>query len=105
MRLKRPLRWHLDGSKTKACKGTKTWNIAKHAFKALKRHARQSNKHGNGTEMTYRMIPNHQNNAKMACYTCTYSRPTSPNTKELFNACKDQPKRLWTELKHGKIST
>ena len=60
----------------------KTWSIATHAFKALKRHARQSNKHGNGTEMAYRMIPNHQNNAKLACYTCTYSRPTSPKCKE-----------------------
>ena len=39
----------------------KTWSIATHAFKALKRHARQSNKHVNGTEMACRMIPNHQN--------------------------------------------
>ena len=76
-----------------------------YASKALKRHARHTHKHGDGTEITYKVISNHQNNAKMACYTCTYSRPTSPNTNELYNACKGRPKRLWTELKHDKIST
>ena len=67
--------------KTKACTIGQNKEHATHASKALKRHASQSNKHGNVTEMAYRMVPIHQNNAKMACYTCTYSRPTSPKYK------------------------
>ena len=88
-----------------ACIDTKTWSIATQASKALKRHARQSNKHGNGTEITCGGTPNHQFDAKMSCYTCTYSRLTSPNTKELYQACQNRPKHLWTDLKHGRIST
>ena len=83
----------------------KTWSIATHASKASKGHARQSSKHENGTEIACKVAPNHQIDAKMSCYTCTYSRLTSPNTKDLYQACKAHPKRLWTELKHDKMST
>ena len=78
---------------------------ATHASKASKGHARQSSKHENGTEITCRVTPNHQINAKMSYYTCTYLRPTSQNAKRLYDACQNQPKHLWTDLKHVKIST
>ena len=75
---------------------------ATHASKASKRHARQSSKHENGTEIACRVVPNHHTNAKMPCFTFICSRPTSPNTKELYQACQNQPKHLWTNLKHAR---
>ena len=57
---------------------------APHASKTLKGHARQSNKHGNRTEIRCKAVPNHLNDASNAYYTSAYLRPTSPNTKELY---------------------
>ena len=91
--------------KTKAWTNGQNKEHATHASKASKGHARQSSKHENRTEIAYRVAPNHQNNAKMPCYTFIYSRPTSLNTKELYDACQIRPKQPRTDLEHGKTCT
>ena len=78
---------------------------ATHAFKALKRCPRQANKHDKGTEIICRVAPNHRNDASNTYYTFTYLKHTRSNTNELCYACQDKHKQLWTDLKHGKIST
>ena len=57
---------------------------ATQAFKALRRHPRQTYGHAKGTKITCRVVPNHRNDASNTYYTSTYLKHTSSNTKELY---------------------
>ena len=78
------LRWHLSGSNFKGMYNGQNMEHITQAFKASRRHPRQTYRHAKGTEMTWWVVSNHQINAKMSCYTFTHLRPTSRNAKGLY---------------------
>ncbi|KAF5932489.1 hypothetical protein HYC85_028660 [Camellia sinensis] len=56
---------------------------ATQAFKALRRHSRQTYRHAKGTEMTWWMVPNHQINAKIQDMVNTHSNMMLPQEAKM----------------------